>query len=65
MKDFEYVATHTGLEDESFYAADYMVNCDGLIIAYNLKKEGFWKDADPVAHPYQVFPKVSTLEKLK
>lgn len=61
MEEFEYVATHYGLEDQSFYKAEYMVDVDGRIIAYNLDKEGFWKDADPVANPYQVFPKVSDL----
>ena len=65
MEDFEYAATHKGKECAEYYAAEYMVNCDGLIIGYKLEKDPVWKEANVQKYPGQVFPKVSTLEALK
>jgi len=62
MDNFEYRVTHKGLGNEEFIAADYMVNCDGRIIAFKLSTRGFWQDASPTEHPFQVFPKVDSLE---
>jgi len=62
---FEYMTTHRGKETVEFYAADYMVDIDNDIIAYKIKGEEIWKLADPKKHPFQVFPMVSDLEKVK
>ncbi len=66
MKDFEFVTTHVGEENAEYYAADYMVNCDGEIIAFKLHKpdRNGWELVDKKNHPYQVFPRVADLIKV-
>lgn len=61
---FEFKATHKGKETDQFYEALYMVNCDGEIIGYFLERDGMWKEANRDLYPYQVFPKISDLEKI-
>lgn len=59
-------ATHVGGETAEFYAAEYVVDCNGCIIAYRLVKsnEKVWKGVDKVKHSFQVFPDVKTLIEL-
>jgi hypothetical protein len=56
----EYIATHYGLEDEQFFAAEYVVNEDGVIVAY--KMDTCWRT--PEHNGYETFPEVSSLYRV-